>query len=1016
MFSSEFKKLEKYTADEEAPQMSKLKPFSYPDISRRWMVLASLSLIIFNLAIYISDIIISFSQYMPYSPVSRVILFITLFSFLAGNGSGRFLYTIFSRYRIINTILSLALFIITVLFYFKVIIWGGNFSLFNIYSKSRYLSSLILIIPLFLSGIINCYFLKVCSGDFIDEKNLLFKYVSVLFISISVGIAFSLLKNILSHDYSSLKFILSIVAIIPVILSIFTRIPFNPELLVAQHYADDEHSTQEIFFRRDDLLYTYLNFSYIAIYLFLGLIAFNRFFGSFYYFNLAYIAVILSAIVIGIILGGTQKLSSWHIYSEMLFPVFFLSYLFLLFNHEGRIQPAAGYAFLVIPSCIFGFSIRQTIANITFSYDHERRFRIMNISLFILPIPILLAASLIKYSNLFFFIILYIITLLNIIIPGLFLFNSKLGSIKKLFYFIISLLFIPAIIFTHLYYKISLNSRPFIDNIANFELLRNTNYNLPYISERGEIKKSGSTIFFLSDSTIKNLKRAVASTTLFTAEDSNVLVIDSNQNFFKNPLYGVYKNAVIFNDIPADYICDNKLPVSGRDLYVAQSIEPVNYLIKSRDRYFSIIDSPNILDQNFHYFRFSNEYKNLIKKHLTDDGIYFQIIDLQFSNYNLILTSLEADSKHFKNHLIMIFSNIAVIISSDSIESLKLTTDSISRITGIIDKGSIFGLIFYNKTHPVNNIIFNDINVFKQFLTTHKEPTLKYYNPVEIKQLPEQLTEFYFSYERDWLNSVLSRDSGKDSTMSNFRSLLTKDRQIHDLIKKSEYAESINAYDQETDILFQLKKIASYNSDLKNYLSYIMEFKDKYYYSEAIRLEKEKKWDDAAILYRAILTMNSDNFDANYRFGLLYITLQDIDNAFKYLDTALKLNKNHPQVLYQMGILQFSSDKFKESIDYLEKAKALGINTPTLYMYLGISYEKIKQYDKAKENLEQAAALEPGDVKLKTLIEQINDKIIIESNQNTGEEKSNMSDDEQDVEIKIPINKKARNARLQDDE
>ena len=544
----------------------------------------------------------------------------------------------------------------------------------------------------------------------------------------------------------------------------------------------------------------------------------------------------------------------------------------------------------------------------------------------------------------------------------------------------------------------------------------NTNYNLPYIGERGEIKKSDSTIFYLSDNTIKNLKRAVATTSLFCEEDSKILVIDSNQKFFRNPLFGFYNNATIIDNISSEFVNNNKLPVSGRELYVAQEKEILNFLIDNKDKYFSIIDAPNILDQNFHSYRFSKEYYSLIKNRLPQNGLYINIIDLQLANYNLINNSLSAISDLYKYHLVFLFSNFALTISSDSIESLKISQNSIKRINKIIQNNSIYGLIFFDETHPFNNLLFNDLNIFQNFLTTSTKINSYIYSSVEIKNIPEQLTEFYFSYKNEWINSLFIIDKDSQTFMTSFKSDLQKNEPILEIIKKAEYAESINAYDQETILLFQLKKYEPYNIEMKNYLQRIMEFKENYYFSEALRLEKEKKWDDAAILYRAILTMNNDNFDANYRFGLLYITLQDLNNAFKYLDTALKLNKNHPQVLYQMGILLFSSDKFKESIDYLEKAKELGINTATLYLYLGISYEKQNQLDKAKENLEKAAVLDPSDAKLQSLINQLNNKIIIETDQGLTEEKKNMSDDEQDEEIKIPVNKKAIKARLKDNE
>jgi tetratricopeptide (TPR) repeat protein len=117
-----------------------------------------------------------------------------------------------------------------------------------------------------------------------------------------------------------------------------------------------------------------------------------------------------------------------------------------------------------------------------------------------------------------------------------------------------------------------------------------------------------------------------------------------------------------------------------------------------------------------------------------------------------------------------------------------------------------------------------------------------------------------------------------------------------------------------------------------------------------------------------------------------------------------------------MGILLFSSDKFKEAIEYLGKAKELGINTSTLYLYLGISYERINNIEKARENLEKAILLDPTDVKLRFMMEQLNQRISIEFNPWSNDGKTNMAEDEQSEEIRIPINKRAINSRLNDSE
>ena len=761
--------------------MSHFKQFSYPDISRRWMILASLFSTFFSLTILLSDSIFILKQYLPYYPIIRIILFITLLAFLSGNILGRIVYASLKKYRIINFFISLIFFLTITFYYLKSTIWGGNFSHFNLYVNSRYLASLIIIIPSFLTGLINCYFIKISTGDFIDEKNLLNHYLIIVFFSISSGIAVSLISHFIFPDFIYVRYVYILIALLILICIAFIKIPFIPETLIAQHYPDDDHVEEETQIHRDDLFYTYINFSYITIYLFLGLIAFNKFFADTYYYNFIYLSVILFSMILGMFLGKFKKFSSWHVFSEMLFPIFFLSYLFLLYNYEGKINPLIGFSFLIPPTLVFGFSLKQTVLNITYNFTHEKRFSIINYSLFILPIPIIMASSLVTYTNFSFFLILYIITFLNIIIPGLFLFNSKLSSSKKLFYFFFSLIFIPSIVFMHLYYKIPLNNKSFVSNISNFELLQNTNFNLPYIAERGEIKKSGSTIFYLSESTIRNLKRAAAATSLFCEDNSRMLIIDSNQKFFRNPLFGIYRDAVVIDNVPSEFINNNKLPISGRELYVAQEKELLNLLIDNRQQYSAIIDSPNILDQNFHSFRFSKDYYSLTKKRLIDNGLYISIIDLQFSNYSLISDSLSAISENYKNHLVFIFSNITLIISSDSMDSLKINRNSIDRINRVIENSPLYGLLFFDETHPLNNLVFNDLNIFQQFLVSSKKINSNLYTSVEIKNIPEQLSEFYFSYKTDWINSIFSKEKDDAKFISSFES---------DFFKKLSHSES----------------------------------------------------------------------------------------------------------------------------------------------------------------------------------------------------------------------------------
>jgi len=355
--------------------MSHFKQFSYPDISRRWMILSALFLTFFSLIILLLDASFVLKQYFPYYPIIRIILFITLFSFLSGNIIGKIIYSSIRNFRLISIAASVLFFLTIFFYFFKTALLGENFSHFNLYVNSKFFTSLIFIIPSFISGILNCYFIKISTGDFIDEKNLLSEYILTFFLAISTGTVLSIITHLLYPEKYYFSAIVVIITFTIIILTIFLNIPFTPEALIAQHYPDDDLIELETQVHRDDLFYTYMNFSYITIYLYLGLKAFNKFFGDIYYYNFTYLSVIIFALIIGMLIGSLKRISSWHVYSEMLFPIFFLSYLFLLYNYENKIEPVIGLLFLILPVLVFGFSLKQTTLNILYNYSASSIFR-----------------------------------------------------------------------------------------------------------------------------------------------------------------------------------------------------------------------------------------------------------------------------------------------------------------------------------------------------------------------------------------------------------------------------------------------------------------------------------------------------------------------------------------------------------------------------------------------------------------------------------------------------------------
>lgn len=996
--------------------MSHIKKFSYPDTSKRCLILLALFITFFINAFMISEIIIELKQYLPYYPVIQAVMIFAIVALFAGNIAGRLILSAINNHRII-IVLSAAIFaVFSITFFTGKLLKPELFTIINIYIADKYYIILLSAVPFFLSGILNAYYLKISSGDFIDEKNLLSSYIAFFPAALGSGFFAAYIIHFYTQTGLISSSILALTALtLPVILY-FIKIPYKPEQMYAKNFYEDEAIADSPIVQRDDLFFTYINFSYIMVYLVLGFILFAKFYGHTYYNVLLYIITTLFLLPIGIFLGRRKKASFWHVYSEMLYPVFFLLYLSALYMFNGKAGIYTGLAFSAIPVLIFGFSLEQTVKNITRKYDHEKRFKILNFSMLILPVPILISLSTINFTYLLFFIILYTAALFNLIIPGLFLFNTKINPINKILYFIFALLFLPSIMFIHLYFKIPLSNSYFAPRVGNYELIRNTDFTAPYIIEKGEVSLFNTPIFFLSDNYIRNFKRAAASTVLFTSQDGKTLVLDSNFKFYRNPVYSFFTNSVYIDTLTDKNVDYNRIPFSGKQQYEPENAHLFEYLTTSEKNFDFIIDAPNILDQNFHFNRFSNSYYKTIKTIINDKGIYASIFDLQYMSREMLSYASSNLRNNFKHHVIFLFSNVLLIVSSDNADALKINPDSISRIKNIINDEKKYGSLFYQEIHPFNNLIFTDIeNLILFYPKTIEEKPVKY-TPIQIGNIPETFREYYILYEPDWFNQLLLDDKNLSRFNADLKSTYTRSSQVLNLLKKTEYAESINAYENETAYLFELKKMSSFRPELRAYIDSILSHKEKYYFAEAMRLEKEKNWEDAATLYQAIININKNNFEANYRFGLLYLTIQDLDNASKYLNAALQLDKNHPNVLYQMGVLMFSGNKFKEAITFLEKTESLNEINASLFMYLGLSYEKTNRLDKAKEYFERAIIQDPNDKKLQELLDGVIIKLKPAEDPYSQSERTNMIDDEKDEEFILPVNDKAIRSRLMDEE
>lgn len=95
------------------------------------------------------------------------------------------------------------------------------------------------------------------------------------------------------------------------------------------------------------------------------------------------------------------------------------------------------------------------------------------------------------------------------------------------------------------------------------------------------------------------------------------------------------------------------------------------------------------------------------------------------------------------------------------------------------------------------------------------------------------------------------------------------------------------------------------------------------------------------------------------KIGIAYHQLQQLDNAKKYYERALKLKRDYAEALNNMGTVYYAKKSYRRAISYYQKALRLSPNSASVYSNLGTALFARKKYDDATEAYQKAMALDP---------------------------------------------------------
>jgi tetratricopeptide (TPR) repeat protein len=95
------------------------------------------------------------------------------------------------------------------------------------------------------------------------------------------------------------------------------------------------------------------------------------------------------------------------------------------------------------------------------------------------------------------------------------------------------------------------------------------------------------------------------------------------------------------------------------------------------------------------------------------------------------------------------------------------------------------------------------------------------------------------------------------------------------------------------------------------------------------------------------------------KIGIAYHQLQQLDNARKSYERAIKAKRDYPEALNNIGTVYYAKKSYRRAIGYYQKALRLSPNAASIYSNLGTAEFARKKYVEATDAYQKALAIDP---------------------------------------------------------
>jgi predicted O-linked N-acetylglucosamine transferase (SPINDLY family) len=128
---------------------------------------------------------------------------------------------------------------------------------------------------------------------------------------------------------------------------------------------------------------------------------------------------------------------------------------------------------------------------------------------------------------------------------------------------------------------------------------------------------------------------------------------------------------------------------------------------------------------------------------------------------------------------------------------------------------------------------------------------------------------------------------------------------------------------------------------------------------KGIFLHKKNSLDEAKKIYKEIIEIEKENFQAMHLLGVIFFQQKDYDQGIQFIEKSLQINNKNYSALNNLGNIFLELKKYPEAIEKYKKALNLNKNYTAAIYNLGNVYKAISKYKIALEYYYKAIISDP---------------------------------------------------------